>query len=331
MPRVVRLRWILPVLAALAVLAFAPAALADGIGVYPAEPESPNAEGVHDAYTVVLVFTGLIFLLVEGLLVFFVVRFRRGRRHRDEEGPQIHGSTRLELLWTVFPVVILVVIGTVIFAKLGEVDHTPDALAGEQPLEVSVKGYRFYWQYEYPNGVVAVDTLRAPAGRTVALTVTAPDFDVIHSWWIPQLGGKIDAIPGKVNRTWFRAKQPGTYVGQCAELCGIQHAAMLASVEALPADEFEAWLDETSRTQRAGASDLGEETWAGACAKCHGLEGEGLIGPRLAGSALVEDAEAIEAVVRNGRGTMPPVGRDWSDTQMRALTDYLQERLKRGS
>lgn len=316
---------------ALAALSLAPAALADGIGVYPPDPQSPNAEGINESYTVVLIFTGLIFVLVEGLLLFFILRFRRGRRHRDEEGPQIHGSTRLELIWTVFPVVILVVIGTVIFAKLGKVDHTPNALAGEQPLEVTVKGYRFYWQYEYEDGVIAVDRLRAPAGRTVSLTVTAPDFDVIHSWWIPQLGGKIDAIPGKVNRTWFRATRPGTYVGQCAELCGIQHAAMLATVEALPQEEFDAWLAEQRRAQQAGTSDLGEETWAGACAKCHGLEGEGLIGPRLAGSALVRDAAALETVVRNGRNAMPGVGRDWSDTQMRALTDYLEERFASGS
>jgi cytochrome c oxidase subunit 2 len=328
MPDVVRAR-LLPLLGAalLGALLLAPQALADGAGFYPPEPHSPNAEGINEAYTVVLIFTGFIFVLVQGLLLTFIVRFRRRRRSRDEPGPQVHGSTRLELIWTVFPVLILVVIGTFIFLKLDEVDHTPDALAGERPLEVTVKGYRFYWQFEYENGVIAVDTLRAPAGRTVALSLIGPEFDVIHSWWIPELGGKLDVIPGKPNRTWFRAERAGTYVGQCAELCGIQHAAMLASVQALPAEEFDAWYETADREQQAGTSELGEETWVGACAKCHGLEGKGLIGPRLAGSALVEDADAVEQVVRDGRGQMPPVGRDWSDRQMRALTDYLKESL----
>ena len=158
-----------------------------------------------------------------------------------------------------------------------------------------MKGYRYYWNYTYPNGVIAVDTLRAPVGQTVRLEVTAPDFDVIHSWWIPALGGKFDAIPGVVNETWFNAEAPGIYRGQCAEFCGIQHAAMKAEVEALPRDEFEDWLEDEGRAQEAGTSDLGEETFAGACAKCHGLGGEGDIGPRLQGNSLVEDAAADRA------------------------------------
>ena len=111
-------------------------------------------------------------------------------------------------------------------------------------------GYRYYWNFTYPNGVIAVDKLRAPVGRPVRLEVSAPDFEVIHSWWIPALGGKFDAIPGVTNETWFNAEAPGIYRGQCAEFCGIQHTAMKAEVEAMPAAEFDAWLEQES--ERAG-------------------------------------------------------------------------------
>ena len=105
-------------------------------------------------------------------------------------------------------------------------------------------GTQFTWEFRYPNGVTTIDRLRAPQGRTVELHVTAPDWDVIHSWWIPALGGKIDAIPGRLNKTWFDAKRTGVFQGQCAELCGLYHAKMLATVEVMPAAEFDAWLEE---------------------------------------------------------------------------------------
>jgi cytochrome c oxidase subunit 2 len=102
---------------------------------------------------------------------------------------------------------------------------------------------------------------------------------------------------------------------------------MYAEVEVLPRVEFEEWLEEEAQAQEAGTSDLGQETYAGACAKCHGPQGEGDIGPALAGNGLVQNAEGVEEVVRNGRGAMPPVGKDWSERQMKALTDYLAEGL----
>jgi cytochrome c oxidase subunit 2 len=172
--------------------------------------------------------------------------------------------------------------------------------------------------------------MRAPVGQTVKLNVSAPDFDVIHSWWIPALGGKFDAIPGTTNVTWFNANAPGIYRGQCAEFCGIQHANMRASVEAVPREEFDAWLEREADAQAAGTSNLGKETFTGACAKCHGLAGEGLVGPRLQGNSLLDDDAAVEQVVREGRGLMPPVGKDWGQRQMDALIDYLQTEVLRG-
>jgi cytochrome c oxidase subunit 2 len=315
--------------AVLCALAVSSAALAGNGGIAPVEPASPNAERINDSYFWVAIFTGAIFLLVQGSLLWFIVRYRR-RRDRTEEGAQIHGNTKLELAWTVFPVLILVAIGSFVFYKLPGIQNVPSARAEGGRVDVEVKGYRYYWNFRYPNGVIAVDNLRAPVGQPVKLDITAPAFDVIHSWWIPALGGKFDAIPGKVNVTWFNAKAPGTYRGQCAEFCGIQHAAMKAQVEAMPREEFEAWLDEEARAQEAGTSELGKETFEGACAKCHGLAGEGDIGPRLAGNRLLEDASAVEAIARQGIGEMPPVAKDWEERQMRALTDYLREEVASG-
>jgi cytochrome c oxidase subunit 2 len=302
----------------------APLALGDNGGFTPVDPASPNAEGIKRSYLFVSVFTFAVFLLVEGLLLGFVIRFRRRRRERFADGAQIHGATRLELMWTFLPVAILVAIGAFVFVELPGIKNVPEAGASGQ-LEIRVTGRQFYWQFEYPNGVIAIDTMRAPAGVPVRLEVVSPDDDVILSWWIPALGGKIDAIPGTVNETWFQVDEPGVFTGQCAELCGIEHASMRASVEVLPQAEFDAWLAERRTEQTAGTSDLGAETWAGVCAKCHGLAGEGGIGRRLVGSPTLADREALENIVRNGRRTMPAVGSGWTSEQMDALANYLEE------
>jgi cytochrome c oxidase subunit II len=313
--------------ASVVLLADASAALAGNGGFAPVPPESPNAEGISQSWWFVTAFVLAIFVLVEVLLIVFVVRYRRRNRPRDADGAQIHGANRLELAWTIAPVVILFAIAAFVFAKLPGIQDVPAATGGEENLVVEVTGTQFTWEFRYPNGVIAIDRLRAPEGRTVELEVTAPDWDVVHSWWIPALGGKIDAIPGKVNTTWFSANRSGVFLGQCAELCGIYHAKMLASVEVLPADEFDAWLEERATQQEAGTSPLGEELWEGACAKCHGLDGEGEYGPRIAGTGVGEDPEALEKLLREGRGEMPPVGRDWTDTEIDALTDYLEQNL----
>ena len=331
MPPIVRSpRLFVLVGAAIASALVAAPALAGNGGFAPVPPESPNAEGIHQSYLFISIFCLAIFVLVEGLLIAFVVRYRRRNRPRHADGAQIHGATRLELAWTLGPVVILFVIAAFVFAKLPGIQDVPAASAGTSNLVVDVTGTQFSWEFRYPNGVVAFDRMRAPEGRTVELRVTAPDWDVIHSWWIPALAGKIDAIPGRVNKTWFKAQRTGIFQGQCAELCGLFHAKMLASVEVLPAGEFDAWLEQSRQQQDAGAGPLGEEMWGATCAKCHGPSGEGNYGPKIAGTALVGNPEAVEGVLRNGFGRMPPVGRDWSDNEMTAITAYLKENVGGG-
>jgi cytochrome c oxidase subunit II len=311
---------------AAAVLVVAAPALAGNGGFAPVPPESPNAARITDTYWVILAFTGFIFVLVEGALILFVIRYRRRGRPVEQEGPQIRGHHRLEIAWTVAPVLILAAIGAFIFYKLPGIADVPEATAGGERLEIRVEGRQFYFNYHYPNGVIAVDRMRVPVNQVVRLELVGPTHDVIHSWWVPALGGKLDIIPGKTNETWFQAEKEGVYRGQCAELCGVQHAAMLAAVEVLSQDEYDRWLQEQAREQATpeGVTALGRQTYRGVCAKCHGFQREGLIGPAIT-PAAVENAEAIEDLVRNGRDAMPAVGRDWEDSQMDALLAYLQE------
>jgi cytochrome c oxidase subunit II len=310
----------------------APSALAQ---FTPVTPESPNADGIRTSYLFITIFTVAIFVLVEGLLIAFIWKYRRRKRPRFEDGAPVHGATRLELAWTAGPVIVLFIIAVFVFAELPGIKNIPTATAGQEQLEIKVTGRQFYWQFDYPNGVVAIDTMRAPAGVPVKLVVTSPDTDVIHSWWIPALGGKIDAIPGRTNQTWFQANKPGTYKGQCAELCGLEHAQMLASVDVMPPSEFTAWLEQRRTDQTAATGDLGKETWGGVCAKCHGLAGEGGIGPRIAGSPTLANEQSLETLLRNGRtgpqGVMPAVGSEWSDQQIASLVNYLKENPPSGN
>jgi cytochrome c oxidase subunit 2 len=317
---------------AAAALAAASVAYADNFdGFAPGDPHSPPASEIQTLYWYIFAFAGAVFLLVQGALILFTIRYRRRRRAETDEGPQIHGSHRLEWAWTTAPVLILLAILGFIFVKLPSLKGVPPANAGTSHLEVHVEGHRFYWEYKYPNGVVTVERMVVPVGTVVRLSVTAPVDDVIHSWWIPDLNGKTDAIPGHPNHSWFKATKPGVYVGQCAELCGIQHTAMTAEVQAMPPAEFQRWYGTELQAQRSGKSDLGKMTFQGVCAKCHGGNAQGDIGPKLAGNPLLNDRKGLESIVRNGRATMPDVGHDWSDRQMTALYDYVHSKYGSGS
>ncbi|HEV8685718.1 MAG TPA: cytochrome c oxidase subunit II [Gaiellaceae bacterium] len=306
--------------ALLGALALAAPAYAVPGGIAPVQPESPNADAINTAYWVVLAVTGMIFVLVEAALIVFVIRYRRGPRPRDEEAPQIHGHGRLELIWTVIPVIILAAIASVVFWKLPAIQDVPSAQAAPNRLEIHVIGHQYYWEFRYPGGEVGYDELIVPVDRVVRLTVDAADVDVIHSWWIPSLGGKIDAIPGKTNHTWFRARREGVYLGQCAEFCGLLHAAMLARTRVVSEDVWQ-------RELRGSQDALGKSTFENVCAKCHNLEGPQLVGPNLKGNSILADRAQLRNIVEHGRGKMPPVGAGWSDEQFRALFEYTSKEV----
>jgi cytochrome c oxidase subunit 2 len=154
---------------------------------------------------------------------------------------------------------------------------------------------------------------------------------VNHSYWVPKLGGKIDAIPGRTNFTWFRAPAPGIYVGQCAELCGIQHAMMRNTVRVVAeASEYDSFTERQKQLLDGKTKELGKQEWEHVCAKCHRLDpaAERLIGPNLGANPLLNETEGLGNLVRNGRGEMPPVGANWSDAQIEALVAYTKTQFK---
>jgi cytochrome c oxidase subunit 2 len=292
-------------------------ALADNAGFSPVEPHSPNAQRITDAYWLVFGLTAVIFVLVETTLILFVIRYRRRGRPRTAEGPQIHGSSRLETIWTAFPVVVLALVAAFIFYKLPGIKNVPPARAGGGEL-VQIRAQQFYWQFTYPGGQTSINRLVAPVNEVVRLDITSPD--VAHSWWVPALGGKIDAIPGKTNHMWFQADQVGVYHGQCAEFCGLQHTEMKAAVEAVSPAEYRAFLASHSQ----GSVAVAKETVAGVCAPCHGLAGQGNVGPKLQGNGRLADAAGMRLLLRKGQKAMPAVGANWSRQQLDATIRYLQ-------
>src|SRR5580765_4303804 len=300
-------------------------ALADvGRGVPRAD--SPNAAGIRDLYWIVLAVTAVVFVIVEGALILFIVRFRNRGRARTVEGPQIRGHTRLELIWTVIPALILAGIIAAVFYKLPGIQDVPAAGAAGPKMTVNVEGRQFYWRYTYPNGAVSINQLVVPAQRPIYLVVTAPTFDVIHSWWVPQLAGKMDAIPGKTNHTWFEAQHEGIYQGQCAEFCGVEHAMMLTQVRAVSNSEYESWVAKQLKVSQ----DIGHMTFLGACAPCHGMQGQGVIGPALKGNATLADHRKLKQLLENGKGKMPPVGEGWSPKELASLEAYLKQEFAGG-
>lgn len=307
---------------ALAALITAAAAAAGNGGFLPGEPHSPNAHRITDAFIFVSIFTGVIFVLVEGALIVFIVKYRRRDRPSTVEGPQIHGATRLEIIWTVIPVVILAAIGSFIFYKLPGIADAPKATAAVPEVTITIEGRQFYWLFRYGNSdAVSINRMVAPADTIVHERVVGLDFDVNHSWWVPDLGGKYDAIPGTVNKTWFKAPV-GDYVARCAELCGIQHALMDGVVHVVPRAEYDQFL--AKRASPSGTLGLGQEEWQGACLSCHRLDHK-YIGPALGGNSLLADRKGIETLLRNGRNQMPAVGKNWTSHQIDALIEYTKQ------
>jgi cytochrome c oxidase subunit 2 len=244
-------------------------ALASGASASFLTPESggsPQANSIATLYKIILAVATVVFVGVEGVLVYSLVRFRA---RKDAIPAQIRGNTRLEVGWTLGAAVILVVLSVVTFVKLDVIRNPPNSdasgfptdrvenvqnAAAYQPrtpngraLNITVNGQRYAWRYTYPdkdnnalNNVFAYEEMVVPTRTTVTLNIQAQD--VAHSWWVPQLGGKFDAIPGHTNFTWFKIAKPGVFRGQCAELCGRNHADMVATVRAVEPAEFARWL-----------------------------------------------------------------------------------------
>ena len=279
-----------PAIAALLLLSeSAPVLAADPWIVAPA---SKNVGQLSELFWLTLVLAGIVFVLVEALLIYSSLRFRRRTPVPAVEPPQIHGNTRLEVMWAIVPALILI-------GLFGVSVRTINATATVPPnaMRVEVEGFQFAWRFRYAEqDVESINELRIPVGRPVVFDVTARD--VMHSFWVPELFGKIDAIPGRVNRTWTQAEVTGTFRGVCAELCGAGHAAMLFTAQAVSEDEFNTWIEGLrsggAAGGGAGAPAGGGDTARGAqlfasqgCVGCHVLPGVpgavGVTGPSLQG------------------------------------------------
>jgi cytochrome c oxidase subunit II len=252
--------------------AIAPALIALLVAAVPASagiilPEAGPSQGAKDTqtlYLIILVLAVIVFVGVEGVLFYclFKYRARKGR-----VAAQIHGNTRLEIGWTVGAAVILVFLTIATFVMLpgiknpaaSSIDANGNPIAANaafaatdqdapprgESMNIKVDGMQYAWQFTYPSiddkKVFAYTEMVVPVGMTITLDIGSND--VQHSWWIPELGGKMDALPGYTNKTWFKVTEEGTFKGQCAELCGRNHANMYASVRAVPFAEWKAWYD----------------------------------------------------------------------------------------
>lgn len=277
------------IVGAIAVLGMRPATALAAEPPWFLAPASEQARLVAWLHNVELVIATGVFIIVEGLILLFAIGYRR--RDDDEVPPQIHGNNALEISWTVGTAIVLLLVLAVFWRTMTALAASP-----EDGLVVDVYGHQWWWEFEYPaytydlegreTTVRTGNELYIPAGRPVKLRLHSDN--VIHSFWVPRLNGKTDVIPGQTNEMWFEAEQPGVYEGQCAELCGVQHAGMRVKVFALSQDEWQAWMAAQQAPAAEPATELarqGQQLFtAKGCAGCHAIEGtnaQGRLGPNL--------------------------------------------------
>jgi cytochrome c oxidase subunit 2 len=281
-------RWPLALLLAGAgLLLLAPIASADLLS--PESGGSPNADDIVFLYWIIFAIAAVVFVGVEGLLLYTMIKFKA---RKGAVAAQIRGNTRLEIGWTIGAAVILVILAVITFVKLDDI-RNPAASGSDgaqladgvlvadtkrrlppdgKSLNICVNGQQYVWRYTYAqdckkaplDAIFSYEEMVVPVNTTVTLDIDAQD--VIHSWWIPQLGGKMDATPGYTNYTWFKIpgkfgeREGGTvFFGQCAELCGRNHANMTARVRAVSVEEYEAWVAQRKADIRSANQAAGEQ------------------------------------------------------------------------
>ncbi|MCC6904750.1 MAG: cytochrome c oxidase subunit II [Anaerolineae bacterium] len=271
----------------------------------PLRPGSGNAAVFGALFWPILAIATVVFVLVEGLLIFAIVRYRR--RYDDDTPVQVHGNNTLELIWTIIPALIMAVLFAMTLVELQKERNTPP-----DAMRIEVTGHQWYWEFYYPETGLKLDSRTTtsffiPTDRPVAFEVTSKD--VIHSFWVPQLNGKMDAIPGRVNTVWAGDVKPGTYAGQCAEFCGLRHYNMLFNIIAVTPEDFDVWMQaqvflasqfrpvgtDIEAPLPSGEATSGEALFvAQGCVACHSLDGSTLVGPSMQGMAGRAEGRSTE-------------------------------------
>jgi cytochrome c oxidase subunit 2 len=232
----------------------------DGLGgispIFPT-PVSPNGQGIYNLYVGISIPAIVIFIGVEVALLWVVLRYRRSHQPAGYVPPQIHGHTGLEVAWTLAPLVVVLAIAGYSFVELQK-DFQP---ISNQQMLVVVSGHQFGWNYDYGNGVVIhqegtlagdVPPFVVPVNTLVKLQFQGTD--VIHSWWVPAISGKTDAVPGYDNFSWLKINQVGSWRGECAELCGVGHGTMQIIVQAMSQSDYDQWMQKQVASQKASPS-----------------------------------------------------------------------------
>jgi len=256
-----RLLFAAPLVTIASVLLASPALAATGLSPLLPNAVSPNGHNLFVLYNWISIPALAVFLLVQALLLTIIIRDRRKRRGPEYRPPQTHGNTRLEIAWTIAPAVLLGVIGYFSINVLAnDFLVQGDVIApnrGPTDLAITVEGYQFGWRITYPEGFKVVTSgfnavdnpMVVPTGALVRMRLQSSD--VIHSFWVPEIAGKTDAVPGYDNFAWFKIPQPGEFRGQCTELCGVGHGTMQIRVKAVPPDEYNAWVAEQVAKSKA--------------------------------------------------------------------------------
>ena len=297
-------------------------------------PVTRQGLSIANLFIVVLVISAVIFLLVAGLLVYILFRYRG--RPGEQDPPQVHGNRNLEIVWTAAPALIVLVLFLLGLQTMNTVNATdPSAL------RIKVIGHQWWWEFQYPDlGVATANEVHVPVG--VPLKFELESADVIHSFWVPKLGWKKDAIPGKTNDMWVQFDQPGVYDGPCTEYCGLQHAWMRIRLAALTAEQFKAWTEQQRRSasDRPAGATAGQEVFLrNTCVNCHAVRGTpaaGKVGPDLTHFAsrstigagvLANTPQNLRRWVKEVQtvkpGVLMPNYPELSDDDVTALVEFL--------
>jgi cytochrome c oxidase subunit II len=305
-------------------------------------PDSTPADSIFRLSRLVLSITGIIFGVVFGLIAYCVAKFRRRGGDDGREPAQVYGSNRVELAWTVVPVLIVLVL---FLATARVILSVQDAPKPAGAIEVVAIGHQYWWEFRYPGyGVVAANELHVPVsdpGNSSPTFLTLLSADTDHSFWVPRLAGKTDLIPNRANHTWIDPHETGLFLGQCAQYCGVQHAKMLLRVYVDTREHFDAWIkQQKAPAVTSVAADEGRLVFeTTACMNCHAVSGtvaNGQFGPDLthlmsrdtiAAGAALNTRDNLRAWIQNPGaikpGSLMPA-MNLSDQQLDAITAYLE-------